>query len=128
MIKDRLLHSRLGQMVLAPMIMLLLLSLPVSAQEPPDSSHLEVVLVIDDSGSMKQNDPTDLRLVAARLLITLLGVEDRVAVIRFANHSQVLTDFTWIDDEASKEELLSQLKGFHSNGGTNIRDAVMDAK
>ena len=78
-------------------IMLLLISLftaaPVAtlAQEPV-SEHAMVIFVLDDSGSMADNDPLDVRYTAARLFVSLLDEGDAVGVIRFSTHSQPLTD------------------------------------
>jgi hypothetical protein len=115
--------------LLLSLIVILVGWLPLSAaqaQGPVES--LNIVLVIDDSGSMGENDSQKLRLVAAKLLISLLEPQDQVAVIRFATDSQVVASFSPMDPD-SKRDLIAQLdRSFDSSGRTDIRAALAQAK
>jgi hypothetical protein len=97
---------------------LLLPGARVSAQaNTPDS--LDVVLLIDDSGSMSDpwasgtrqpNDPDGLRHSAARLFVDLARPNDRVAVISFHTYptgygAAATGGFDIISDQASRERL-----------------------
>ena len=97
---------------------LLLPGVHVSAQaNTPDS--LDVVLLIDDSGSMSDpwasgtrqpNDPDGLRHSAARLFVDLARPNDRVAVISFHTYptgygAAANGGFDIISDQASRERL-----------------------
>ncbi|MCX7671086.1 MAG: VWA domain-containing protein, partial [Anaerolineae bacterium] len=93
------------------LILVLASSTGVQAQEAaPTANGIDVVIVLDDSGSMATcwpwsgaprhadcrpaenppSDPHDLRYSAARLLMQLAGDEDRVAIVRFNAETQDL--------------------------------------
>ncbi|MCB0166644.1 MAG: VWA domain-containing protein [Anaerolineae bacterium] len=95
------------------------------AREPVEPLH--IVLLVDDSNSMAENDPDNLRLVAAKLFISLLEPQDQAAVIRFSTDSQVVVPFTKMVPEV-KRDLMAQLdRGFSSEGMTDIRAALAQA-
>src|SRR3989304_3693361 len=50
-----------------------------------------VVLVLDESGSMRDNDPTFLRNTGAKLFVALLDDGDRGGIVRFASGATRLT-------------------------------------
>jgi hypothetical protein len=97
------------------------------AQEPALVENVSVVLVIDSSGSMKTNDPTDLRFTAAKLFISLLDIGDLVGVINFASKSQVLVDLVGIEAEGEKGPLMKKLEGIEAKGNTHMLGAMRDA-
>ncbi len=72
-------HSHLRALALACLIAMIVLAAPAAAQGPADS--IDVVLVVDTSGSMKQNDPDAVRVSAAKLFVDLTGEGDRVALV-----------------------------------------------
>ena len=101
--------SRLSPVLVCGLILLLASPLSALAQEAaPAASGIDVVIVLDDSGSMATcwpwsgsprrdnclasenppSDPHDLRYSAARLLTQLANDEDRVAIVRFNAESQ----------------------------------------
>lgn len=101
--------SRLSPVLVCGLILLLAAPLGAHAQEAtPAATGIDVVIVLDDSGSMatcwpwsgsprredclpSQNppsDPHDLRYSAARLLTQLANDEDRVAIVRFNAETQ----------------------------------------
>jgi hypothetical protein len=97
---------------------------PGTAQAQAPAEPLHILLVIDDSGSMGENDGQNLRVVAAKLFISLLEPQDQVAVIRFSTESQVAAPFTPMDPD-SKRDLIARLDhSFYSDGGTDIRAAL----
>lgn len=49
------------------------------------ASKLDIVLLIDQSGSMRNSDPKKLRCDAARLFVNLCSENDRIAVVGFGN-------------------------------------------
>ena len=55
-------------------VMGLLLAPPASAEAPPEG--VSIMLILDNSGSMKTNDPNGLRFTAARLFLALLDEGD----------------------------------------------------
>lgn len=70
------------------------LALPVSAA-PQD-----VVLVLDNSGSMRTNDPSRLAGKAVTDFVERLGPETRVSIIEFATNPAVLMPLTAMNDNA----------------------------
>lgn len=86
-----------------------------------DQSNLLVVLMIDDSGSMADNDSKHIRYAAARLFISLLDPGDQVAVIRFASESRFLTDgVVEISDGESQQKLIQQVQPEETDGYTDM--------
>lgn len=110
-----------------------------------DSAPVDIVIVLDDSGSMADcinpwtpnnekctgsqippSDPRDLRYSAARLLATLADSDDRVAVVRFASRVEgvgALGNLTPMGGPENRERLISSLKApqdYSANGETRI--------
>lgn len=80
---------------------------------------LDVVFVIDSSGSMTDNDSNKLRLDAAQEFVQKLGENDRAAVIDFDSGARVYQEFT------SDHELLNAaIMKVDSNGGTNLSNGI----
>lgn len=89
---------------------------------------LDVVISIDSSGSMKRNDPHNLRKQAAKLFISLLSPRDRVAVISFSTRGEVLAGFENAGDKAGRETLFRAVDKVSSSGlHTDILDALQKA-
>jgi Mg-chelatase subunit ChlD len=59
-----------------------------------DASYSDVVLVIDNSGSMRKNDPAYLRLAAAKLFIDLADPNDKIGIVVMSDQkrTRALTD------------------------------------
>jgi len=74
----------------------LLLAGSVSAQEDGD---VDVRLVIDVSGSMKRNDPNDLRQPAVELLVELLPENSTAGVWTFGKWVNMLIPHRKVDQE-----------------------------
>jgi len=98
-------------------LLLLMFSLATVALFPPSrtvaqvrSEDIDVVLVIDSSGSMKDNDPEDIRISAAKLFVDLSEQEDRVAVVNMsdAEHTEIVSPLMelspWTDEFDLMEE------------------------
>jgi len=84
----------------------------------------EVQVLIDVSGSMKQNDPNNLRVDAAELLIDLLPDSTRVSLWLFAEDVKLLSHTDSLDSNWRKKALQS-LKAIHSRGAfTHIERAI----
>lgn len=90
------------------------------------NDHVSVYFVIDDSGSMKTNDPNDLRITAVKLFITLLDLGDGAAVITFAGESEIRANYVTISDYDDKVSLLNAIGDVKSDGFTNMKDAFLD--
>ncbi|MBQ2848380.1 MAG: InlB B-repeat-containing protein [Clostridia bacterium] len=92
-------------------------NIDISARLP-----LDVVLLLDSSGSMMESDPSDIRLRAAREYAETLTDVDRAAVIDFDDSVNVLCNFT-----NSKQEISSSISRIDSNGGTMISNGISSA-
>ena len=90
-----------------------------------DKSSMDVVLVMDSSGSMKKTDPLSLRIPAAKLFISLLGENDRAGVISFSDRSYPIIHLTPVESENNKDKLFKAIEKISSNGlYTNLHDAL----
>lgn len=85
-------------------------------------SGVEVVLVIDDSGSMSTNDRTNQRLTVAQNLIDNLPENNKIGIIRFSDSTSILTSSLTSDKEQAKAFLTTSY--FKSYGGTYMYNAI----
>lgn len=88
---------------------------------PPDDASagltgLDVVFVIDTSGSMSWNDGSGLRVEAAKQFVEKLGEKDRAAVIDFDSSATLKTAFT--SDHSTLASMIDECGD--DNGGTNL--------
>jgi len=86
---------------------------------------VEVVLVIDDSGSMDWNDEYDTRLSVAKTLIDKLPKDSLIGITKFASSTTKLTAGLISDKEAAKAYLTTT--HFKSSGGTAMYTAINDS-
>lgn len=85
-------------------------------------SGVEIVLVIDDSGSMGGNDSSNQRLTVAQNLIDKLPDNSKVGVVKFTSSTSTLTTKLTNDKESAKQYLTTDY--FHSSGGTRMYSAI----
>ena len=85
---------------------------------------LEIVFVMDDSGSMDWNDGSNERLNVARDLIDTLPANAEMAVVKFDDSYDynVLTGGLITDKEVAKSYLTTSY--FQNSGGTDMYDAI----
>lgn len=96
-------------------------SVAIEAGQQPEN---EIQILIDVSGSMKQNDPKNLRIPAVKLLINLLPTGTKAGIWLFAQNSRVLVE-TGRVDQIWKKNALSKINKIHSLGlYTNIEEAI----
>lgn len=94
-----------------------------------NNGNRKVAIVIDSSGSMADNDPTDLRLVAARALNDFLisnsdgGSPDQVAVIGF-DYSAYTVFGPGDPGDPAANKAIDRISSF---GGTYIAGGVLQA-
>lgn len=87
-------------------LLLTLLLLPVYAEQRElkvESEKVDVVLVMDASGSMKITDSLGLRYEGAELFTRFLKAGDRFALVQFAEKAKVLRPLSDYDPEKEKE-------------------------
>jgi len=102
-------------------------ALPAAAASAQQS--LDVVLLIDNSGSMDWNDPDGLRWSAGQLFVDLAAPGDRIAAVTFAGDVVPLGDaqrgvLAPISDAASRERLKALLQPRTPVGATNMEGAL----
>lgn len=112
----RIVHALIIAMLIAPF--------PLCA-EPGDADGLDLRVLIDISGSMKNNDPGNLRRSALRLLVGLLPEETRAGVWTFGQYVNMQIPLGKVD-EAWRGRARKAAGKIHSRGlFTNI-EAVLD--
>ncbi len=84
------------------------------------SDSLAVALIIDSSGSMKFNDPGKERIKAAKNVAAMLGENDELTVVEFANTARVLVPLKKVGPESSRDEILKSIAAISSSGDTDI--------
>lgn len=94
-------------------------------------SGRDVVLVLDNSGSMRQNDPQSLAPAAVRQFIEGLNAKDRVAIMVFDQDVTLVQDFVSL--QAGRQTLLDSVnaidyKGQYTNSPAAIERAVYALK
>ncbi len=95
---------------------------------PSKAQGLDVVLVMDSSGSMKKNDPNDLRKPAAKLLLSLLSKGDRASVVSFSDQGYPVAYLTQTDGKLNRDILFSAVDKVSNKGGyTNLTGALLAA-
>lgn len=89
-----------------------------------DKQANEIQVLIDVSGSMKQNDPQNLRVAATQLLINLLPDNANVSLWLFAEKTILLSHTDAVNNDW-RQEALKASKQIHSHGiYTHIEDAI----
>ncbi|MEX0951824.1 MAG: VWA domain-containing protein [Gammaproteobacteria bacterium] len=91
----------------------------------------DVVLVLDNSGSMRQNDPDMLALVAVRQFIDELSADSRIAIIIFDESVRLVQPFVEIGGNA--EQIKASLdtvdyRGRYTDSPAAIERAVYELK
>jgi len=82
---------------------------------------MDLVLVIDESGSMKKNDPGNLRVEAARLFIELnqiLTEGNRVSIVGFGEKTNIYIEPTEV--AMKKQEIMEAVSNIKSNQNLQI--------
>lgn len=105
-------------------ILLIFIGNPVHGQPQDAAGQDEIQVLIDVSGSMKQNDPHNLRIEAGKLLISLLPDGAKASIWLFAEKTTALTHSDAVDAAWKKQALQATAK-IHSQGlYTHIEDAI----
>ncbi len=90
-----------------------------------NKKNIDVVIVMDSSGSMKKTDPQSLRIPAAKLFISLLDEKDSAGVISFSDNAYPLSYLTPVNSEENKKKLFKATDNITSDGlYTNLYNAL----
>jgi Mg-chelatase subunit ChlD len=100
---------------------LLRFSVKTAAAGRPAGRALNLVLLLDTSGSMERADRVAIIREAMRVLTTQLQPQDTVSVVTFARTARL-----WADGVAGDKagETLAQVGGITPEGGTNLEEAM----
>ncbi len=111
-----------------PMLLLIhILCLPVASARADVHDKADVRILIDVSGSMKKNDPENLRRPALRLLVGLLPPDTRAGVWTFGQYVNMQIPLGQVD-KAWKAKARKSSESIGSPGQyTNIEDALKRA-
>ena len=105
-------------------ILLMCIADLVRCQSQDTATRDEIQVLIDVSGSMKRNDPKNLRLDASKLLISLMPEKSIASVWLFSEKTAALAHSDSVDD-AWKKQALQKTAEIHSRGlYTHIEDAI----
>jgi Mg-chelatase subunit ChlD len=100
---------------------LLRFSVKTAASGRQPGRPLNLVLLLDNSGSMERADRVRVRMECLRVLGRQLRPEDRVSVVAFARTARLVLDGISGKDGANLPEWAGQLA---PDGGTNLEDAM----
>jgi len=100
---------------------LLRFSLKTAAAGRQAGRPLNVVLLLDNSGSMERADRVQIIREALRVLASQLQPQDRLSVITFARTPHLVADGI-SGDQAG--QVTDQVAGLTPQGGTNLEDAM----
>lgn len=108
-----------------PILLMLLSSMPSYAAETEPVSDVRVL--IDVSGSMKDNDPQNLRAPAMRMLVGLMPEQARAGVWTFAKMVNMLVPWRDVSDDW-RQNAIEKSDEIHSYGlFTNIEQVLQTA-
>lgn len=100
---------------------LLRLSVQTAAAGREPGQPLNLVLLLDNSGSMERADRVQITEQMLRVLAAQLTGYDRVSFITFARTPRLIIDGA---AGGNPEALLRQVTGLNPDGGTNLEDAM----
>ena len=100
---------------------LIRLSVKTAASGRQPGRPLNLVLLIDNSGSMERADRVRIRQECLRVLAGQLQPQDRVSVVSFARTARL-----WVDGLPGSQagELPQRVGGLTPEGGTNLEEAM----
>jgi len=100
---------------------LLRFSLKTAAVGRQAGRPLNIVLLLDNSGSMERADRVQIIRQALHVLASQLQPQDRLSVITFARTTRLVAD--GISGDKARE-VIEQVAGLTPEGGTNLEDAM----
>ena len=107
---------------------LTLMVIPSFAVDGKEDRALDVVLVLDQSGSMKENDPDGLMKDAAKTFISMLPLQSRANIITFNRSRTKWKDgLTSLDDNSKINSAAKWIDDVKYTGDTDMSNAVADA-
>jgi Mg-chelatase subunit ChlD len=93
-----------------------------------DPAGRRIVLLLDSSTSMRENDPGEAALAGTELAMALVGTQDNVAVVPYSRRADVLLPLTKAGDTTRRAQLRRRLAGLTRSGVTNFTAALGKAR
>jgi len=122
------LYTELGECPWNPSHRLALIGLRAKDVRPGKQPPLNLVFLLDVSGSMQPNNKLPLIKQAMRLLVNQLTERDRVSIVVYANNSRVVLPSTSGDQHQLILDAINSLKASGcTNGGAGIQSAYEQA-
>jgi Ca-activated chloride channel family protein len=90
-----------------------------------DRKPADIVLVLDTSGSMGDEQKLSQAQEGLSRFVTLLSPRDRVALVAFSDRSSVVQPFAAMTP-AARDTLQASINGLFADGGTAVYDATID--
>jgi hypothetical protein len=95
------------------------------------SDNIDIVVVIDNSGSMHSkngSDPSGLRYEATKMLINLVTENDRIGIVHFSDNARVVGDTMYRVSGIDKETLSKELDMLYTDyvTGNDLRERTKD--
>lgn len=108
--------------------MLMCTGIIVNASSVQENSNMDVVLVIDVSGSMKQADPGKVALEGAKLFIDMMESKgSRAGIVAFSDKMVQITGLTELQTDSDKTALKTTIDNLNFSGDTDIGSALQKA-
>jgi hypothetical protein len=90
----------------------------------PDPKGRSVVLLLDASASMRENDPDRASVAGASLALALAGQKENVGVLAYADHAEVLVPLHPAGDGPRRAEAVAALAEVGRSGATDFAAAL----
>lgn len=108
-----------------PLFTVILLITLLNNRSYSADKNIDVVLLMDSSGSMKYTDPKTMRIPAARMFVSLLGDKDRVSIVTFGTKAIQLTPLIYVKKDDEQNILIKAIDSISSSEKyTNLYTAV----
>lgn len=117
-------HRRMAELPIYFLVLLLLFAVGAQAKEPDKS---DVRVLIDISGSMKKNDPQNLRRPALRMLVGLMQPGTQASVWTFAKWSNRLVHQSDVNDAWKKKAIALSHKISSPGQFTDVEEILKQA-
>jgi pSer/pThr/pTyr-binding forkhead associated (FHA) protein/Mg-chelatase subunit ChlD len=116
---------------LASILTLLILFCPALADDEERALKLDLIIVLDNSGSMKQNDPKLLMKDVVKKFVAQQHPNSRIGLLKFDEKPDLIFPLTSLDETGIGEEVTTALqkidyKGRYTNSATAIERALYE--
>lgn len=85
----------------------------------PKVTGVNLICIVDISGSMGSDNRMNLVKESLRYLVNLINSQDRLAIVTFNSNSYTLIGLTQMTS-ANKNSIITKINNLNANGGTNI--------